>query len=71
METKKINVVKPFSYYVDGCRRRDFDIGEYDVPYDCAAYAEANGLTKRHVEVKEDANSGAHQPRRSKAPDPS
>ena len=68
VETKKINVAKPFTYYIDGCRRRDFEIGEHDVPYDCAAYAEAYGFTKRAPEVKANADSGAGHTRRSKNP---
>lgn len=63
---KKINVVKPFTYYIDGCRRRDFEIGVHDVPYDCAAYAEKYGFTKRAPEVKKDADNGAGNTRRSK-----
>jgi len=68
VETKKINVTKPFTYYIDGCRRRDFEIGEHEVPYDCAAYAEQYGYTKRPPEVKANADSGASHARRSKAP---
>ena len=67
MDTKKINVAKPFTYYIDGCRRRDFEIGEHEVPYDCAAYAEEYGFTKRAPEVKtEDADNGAGNTRRGK-----
>ena len=47
----KIDVKRPFTYYIDGYKRRDFSIGEYDVPYDCAAYAEQSGFTKREVKV--------------------
>ena len=43
----KIKVQKPFTYYIDGYKRRDFSIGEHDVPYDCAAFAEQSGFTKR------------------------
>jgi hypothetical protein len=42
----KIIVVKPFTYYIDGYQRRDFVIGEHDVPYDCAAFAEQYGFAK-------------------------
>lgn len=67
MDTKKINVAKPFTYYIEGCRRRDFEIGEHEVPYDCAAYAEEYGFTKRAPEVKaEDADNGAGNARRGK-----
>lgn len=66
MDTKKINVAKPFTYYIDGCRRRDFEIGEHEVPYDCAAYAEEYGFTKRAPEVKENADDGAGNTRRGK-----
>ena len=66
VETKKINVAKPFTFYIDGCRRRDFEIGEHEVPYECAAYAEAYGFTKRAPEVKANADSGAGNTRRSK-----
>ena len=51
----KIQVTRPFTYYIDGCQRRDFAIGEHDVPYDCAAFAEQSGYTKR--EVKGNANN--------------
>jgi len=66
VETKKINVAKPFTFYIDGCRRRDFEIGEHEVPYECAAYAEAYGFTRRPPEVKANADSGAGNTRRSK-----
>jgi len=68
VETKKINVAKPFTFYIDGCRRRDFEIGEYEVPYECAAYAEEYGFTKRAPEVKAHGDGTGH-PRRSKASD--
>ena len=42
-------------YYLDGYKRRDFSIGEHDVPYDCAAFAEQSEFTKR--EVKGNANN--------------
>ena len=51
----KIEVTRPFTYYIDGYKRRDFAIGEYDVPYDCAAFAEQSGYTKREVK----GNAGA------------
>ncbi|MBQ9388559.1 MAG: hypothetical protein IJU07_00095 [Synergistaceae bacterium] len=51
----KIEVTKPFTYYLDGYKRRDYSIGEHDVPYDCAAFAEQSGFTKR--EVKGNANN--------------
>ena len=59
-ERMKINVKRPFTYYIDGYKRRDFTIGEYDVPYDCAAYAEQSGFTKREVKV-----NGSNRPRNS------
>ena len=68
MEMKKINVAKPFTFYIDGCRRRDFEIGEHEVPYECAAYAEAYGFTRRPPEVKAHGD-GTGYPRRSKASD--
>lgn len=68
VEMKKINVAKPFTFYIDGCRRRDFEIGEHEVPYECAAYAEAYGFTRRAPEVKAHGDGTGH-PRRSKAPD--
>lgn len=51
----KIKVTKPFTYYVDGYKRCDFSIGEYEVPYDCAAFAEQSGFTKGEVK-KDDSN---------------
>lgn len=50
----KIQVTRPFTYYIDGYQRRDFAIGEHDVPYECAAFAEQSGYTK---EVKGNANN--------------
>ena len=63
MELKRINVVKPFTYWIGGYERRDFTIGEHDVPYDCAAYAEKAGYTKQPQivtapEVKTNARAG-------------
>lgn len=52
IETKRIKVERPFTYYLNGYQRRDFEIGEHDVPYDCAAYAERAGFTRRPVEAK-------------------
>ncbi|MDR1943976.1 MAG: hypothetical protein LBQ19_04055, partial [Synergistaceae bacterium] len=51
---KRITVSKPFTYYIDGYDRRDFVIGEHDVPYDCAAYAEEYGFTKKKEGEKDD-----------------
>lgn len=51
----KIEVTKPFTYYIDGYKRRDFAIGKHEVPYDCAAFAEQSGFTKR--EVKRNASN--------------
>jgi len=49
----KIEITKPFTYYIDGYKRRDFEIGEYDdVPQDCAAFAIQAGYTKREVKVR-------------------
>ena len=45
----KIKVVKPFRYYLNGYERRDFQIGEYDVPLDCAAYAEEAGYVRKET----------------------
>lgn len=52
IEMKRIRVERPFTYYLNGYQRRDFEIGEHDVPYDCAAYAERAGFTRRPVEAK-------------------
>ena len=65
----KIEVTKPFTYYIDGYKRRDYSIGEHDVPYDCAAFAEQSGFTKR--EVKGNANSRTRNAPGSKATVPS
>jgi hypothetical protein len=57
---KKIEVVKPFTYYINGYERRDFEIGEHEAPYDCAAYAERYGFAKsetKKAEVKKDAGA--------------
>lgn len=47
----KIEVTTPFTYYIDGYKRRDFVIGEHDVPQDCAAFAVQAGYTKREVKA--------------------
>lgn len=52
VNTKRIKVTQPFTYWLNGYERRDFAIGEYDVPYDCAAYAEKGGFTKTEAERK-------------------
>jgi hypothetical protein len=72
----KITVTKPFTYYIDGYQRRDFAIGEYEVPYDCAAYATQSGFAKvetkkaesEDTETKGDErkDGGADKPGRSK-----
>ncbi len=69
MDLKRIKVTRPFVYYLHGYDRRDFVIGEYEVPYDCAAYAERSGFThapetKREEEPKN--GGGADHPRRGK-----
>ena len=48
----KIEVTRPFTYYIDGYKRRDFTIGEHEVPYDCAAFAEQSGFTKSEVKAR-------------------
>ena len=67
---KKITVVKPFSYYLNGYERRDFTIGVHDVPYDCAAYAVQGGYANLETAAasKESGgeNVGTTQPGRSK-----
>ncbi len=65
-----VKITKPFTYYIDGYQRRDFQIGEYDVPYDCAAYAESAGFTEKREE-KSDANSRTRNAIRSKSTVPS
>ena len=62
----KVVITKPFTYYIDGYQRRDFQIGEYDVPRDCAAYAEEAGFTRKQEE-KADADSRTRNARRSKS----
>ena len=66
----KIEITHPFTYYIDGYKRRDFSIGEYDVPYDCAAYAEEAGFTRRQ-EGKSDANNRTRNACRGKSTVPS
>lgn len=65
----KIEVTRPFTYYIDGYKRRDFTIGAHDVPYDCAAFAEQAGYTKR--EVKSDGGNRTRNAGRSKSTVPS
>lgn len=65
----KIEVTRPFTYYIDGYKRRDFAIGEHDVPYDCAAFAEQAGFTK--CEVKDSGNTRTRNSGRSKSTVPS
>ena len=65
----KIEVTRPFTYYIDGYKRRDFTIGEHDVPYDCAAFAEQSGYTKQ--EVKGNGSNRTRNAGRSKSPVPS
>ena len=65
----KIEVTRPFTYYIDGYKRRDFTIGEHEVPYDCAAFAEQSGYTKR--EVKDNGSNRTRNAGRSKSPVPS
>ena len=60
----KIEVTHPFTYYIDGYKRRDFAIGEHEVPYDCASFAEQSGFTKR--EVKDNGGNRTRNPPRSK-----
>ena len=40
----KIEVKKPFIYYIDGCYKKVFQAGIYDVPEDCAKYAKSGGF---------------------------
>jgi hypothetical protein len=67
---KEINVVKPFTYYIDGYQRQDFAIGKHEVPHDCAAYATTHGFAEgetRKKEVKvETKDDGADKPSGSK-----
>lgn len=65
-----IEVIKPFTYYINGYQRRDFSIGEHDVPYDCAAYAEEAGYIKQQ-EVKSDVDNRTRNARRRKETVPS
>lgn len=65
----KIEVTRPFTYYIDGYKRRDFTIGEHEVPYDCAAFAVQSGYTKQ--EVKDSGNNRTRNAGRSKSPVPS
>lgn len=72
MDLKRIRVVSPFTYYLNGYDRRDFEIGEHEVPYDCAAYAERGGFTqmeeaKREKEGPEDGGGTGHARRGKKA----
>ena len=61
---RKIKVKKPFTYYLNGYDKRDFSIGEYEVPLDCAAYAERRGFVA--LEESGEKNAGTSQPGRSK-----
>jgi hypothetical protein len=69
---KKITVIRPFAYYIDGYQRRDFAIGEHEAPYDCAAYAEKHGFartdTKKSAPEKGDEkkDDGTDKPSGSK-----
>ena len=65
----KIEVTRPFTYYIDGYKRRDFTIGEHEVPYDCAAFAEQSGYTK--CEVKVNGSNRTRNAGRSKSTVPS
>lgn len=66
----KIEVTHPFTYYIDGYKRRDFKIGEHDeVPYDCAAFAVRTGYAK--CEVKDNGSNRTRNAGRSKSPVPS
>ena len=72
MDLKRIKVTKPFVYYLHGYDRRDFVIGEYEVPYDCAAYAERSGFTqveetKHEEEGAKDGGGTGHARRGKKA----
>jgi hypothetical protein len=51
---RKISVIKPFTYYINGYERRDFEIGEHEAPYDCAAYAEEYGYAEIEGKKKEE-----------------
>lgn len=55
---KKITVVKPFTYWLNGYEKRDFTIGEHMVPYDCAAYAEEYGFTKAETKSANQKEGG-------------
>lgn len=48
---KKIHVIKPFTFYENGYKRCDFQIGEYDASLECAAYAEKAGYVKKEVKT--------------------
>lgn len=65
----KIEVTRPFMYYIDGYKRRDFTIGEHEVPYDCAAFSEQSGFTK--FEVKGNDGNRTRNSGRSKSTVPS
>ena len=42
---RKIEVVTPFTYYLNGYDKKEYPAGEHEVPEDCAAYADAEGHT--------------------------
>lgn len=61
----KITVSKPFSYYIDGYNKKNFERGDYDVPEDCMNYARQNGFLILDKEA-DDVSNRASNVRRSK-----
>jgi hypothetical protein len=64
---KKITVIRPFTYYINGYERRDFEIGEHEAPYECAAYAEEYGFAK--LEPKKEEPKEQEEPKEKEKKD--